>query len=56
MKKNGLTVADLQNIFGFNTPNAIYRWCAGQNLPTIDNAVILAAIFNTTINDILVLD
>ena len=25
-KRAGLTVKDLQNIFGFSTPQAIYKW------------------------------
>ena len=38
----GLTVRDLQEIFGFTTPQAIYKWQHGTALPTIDNLVILA--------------
>jgi len=41
----GLTVKDLQDIFGFSTPQAIYKWQRGTALPTVDNLVVLAAIF-----------
>ncbi len=51
----GLTVANLQQIFGFTTPQAIYKWQRGTALPTVDNLVILAAVLNTGINNILVL-
>lgn len=51
----GLSVANLQQIFGFSTPQAIYKWQRGTALPTVDNLVILAAVFNTGINNILVL-
>ncbi|MDE5965404.1 MAG: helix-turn-helix domain-containing protein [Lachnospiraceae bacterium] len=50
----GLTVRDLQAVFGFATPQAIYKWQRGTALPTIDNMVILAAVFDVTVNDILV--
>lgn len=52
----GLTVRDLQDIFGFATPQAIYKWQHGTALPTIDNLVILAAIFDVTMDDIIVID
>ena len=50
----GLTVKDLQGIFGFSTPQAIYKWQRGTALPTIDNLVVLAAVFGVKIDDILV--
>ena len=50
----GLSVRDLQDIFGFSTPQAIYKWIRGKSMPTIDNLVILAVIFNTTIDEIIV--
>ena len=52
----GLTVKDLQNIFGFTTPQAIYKWQHGDALPAIDNMVILAMVFGVTIDDILVIE
>jgi transcriptional regulator with XRE-family HTH domain len=54
-KQAGLSVANLQQIFGFTTPQAIYKWQRGTALPTVDNLVILAAVFNTNISDILVI-
>ena len=51
----GLSVANLQQIFGFTTPQAIYKWQRGTALPTVDNLVILAAVVNTNINNILVI-
>ena len=44
-KKAGLTVSDLQDIFGFGTPQAIYKWQRGTALPSIDNLVVLADVF-----------
>ena len=50
----GLTVKDLQDIFGFSTPQAIYKWQRGDALPTLDNMVVLAAVFGVPMDDILV--
>ena len=51
----GLTVRDIQDIFGFSTPQAIYKWQHGTALPTVDNLVVLAAVFGVTVDKILVL-
>ncbi len=55
-KQAGLSVKDLQNIFGFATPQAIYKWQQGAALPSIDNLVVLAAVLQVCIDDILVID
>ena len=52
----GLSVKDLQDIFGFATPQAIYKWQHGTALPTIDNLVVLAAVFRVPMDEILILD
>ena len=33
----GLSIRDLQRFFGFEEPQAIYKWQRGQSLPTVDN-------------------
>lgn len=53
-KSAGLSVHDLQMIFGFNSPQAIYKWQNGTALPTVDNLIVLAALLNVRIDDILV--
>ena len=50
----GMTVRELQAVFGFSTPQAIYKWQRGDALPTLDNIVALAAVFGVTVEDILV--
>ena len=52
----GLTVKDLQDIFGFATPQAIYKWQHGAAMPTIDNLVVLAAVLAVTMDEIIVID
>lgn len=54
-KRAGLSVKDLQMIFGFSTPQAIYKWQQGTSMPTIDNLVVLAEVFHVHIEDILVI-
>ena len=55
-KQAGLSVRDLQDIFGFATPQAIYKWQQGAALPTLDNLVVLAAVLQVRMDDILVTD
>ncbi len=55
-KEAGYTVKELQNIFGFGTPQAIYKWQHGTALPTVDNLVLLSAIFNVSIEEILIIE
>ena len=53
-KSKGISVRELQDVFGFNNPQAIYKWQSGKSVPTIDNIVVLASVFGTTVNDIIV--
>ncbi len=53
-KQCGMTVKELQSIFGFATPQAIYKWQQGAALPTVDNLVVLAAVFGVPMDSILV--
>ena len=54
-KQAGLSVKDLQDVFGFATPQAIYKWQQGATLPTLDNLVVLAAVLQVRMDDILVI-
>ena len=53
-KAAGLSVHDLQIVFGFNSPQAFYKWQNGTALPTVDNLIVLAALLHVRIDDILV--
>lgn len=52
--ERGLTVRDLQKYFGFEEPQAIYKWQRGQSLPTVDNLYALGNLFGITMDEILV--
>lgn len=55
-KAAGLTVRELQEIFGFATPQAIYKWQRGTAMPTIDNLVVLAAVLEVPMDAIIMVD
>ena len=55
-KAAGLTVKELQDIFGFATPQAIYKWQHGNAIPTIDNLVVLAAVLAVPMDEIIICD
>ena len=55
-EESGLSVRDLQNIFGFATPQAIYKWQHGTALPTIDNLIVLSAVFKVSVEEIIIVE
>ena len=46
-KAAGLTVRDLQDIFGFATPQAIYKWQHGTAMPTVYLPVFPDALYSS---------
>ena len=52
----GMSVRDMQMVFGFATPQAIYKWIRGTSMPTIDNLVILAAMLGVTLDEIVIVE
>ena len=52
----GLSVKDLADIFGFATPQAVYKWQHGVAMPTLDNLVVLAAVFGVSMDEIIAVD
>ena len=55
-EESGLSVRDLQNIFGFATPQAISKWQHGTALPTIDNLIVLSAVFKVSMEEIIIVE
>lgn len=53
-KARGLTVRDLQTWFGFEEPQAIYKWQKGKSLPTVDNLYALGMLLGVPMDEILV--
>ena len=52
--QNNLSVADVQQFFSFDSPQAIYLWQQGKSIPTTDHLLALSHLFSVTMNDILV--
>ena len=50
----GLTVRDLQDYFGFDAPQAIYKWQEGKTTPTVDNLIALGRLFDVPVESIIV--
>ena len=53
-RQKGITIRQIQEEMGFNTPQAIYKWQNGTTLPSLENLVVLAEMFETTISEIVV--
>lgn len=54
--KYGYSVKDIQEVMGFENPQAVYKWLSGKSLPSLDNLLILSKVLHTSIEDILVID
>ncbi len=52
----GVTVRELQAYFGFEYPQAIYKWQHGECLPSVDNLLALARVLQIPMEDLLVYD
>ena len=37
--EQGYTIREIQGAFGFENPQAIYKWLSGKSLPSIDNFI-----------------
>lgn len=53
-RARGLSVRDLQTFFGFEEPQAIYKWQKGKSLPSVDNLYALGALLEVPMEEILV--
>ena len=53
-KARGLSVADVQRFFGFEAPQAIYKWQKGQCLPSVDNLFALGCLLEVPLDELLV--
>lgn len=53
-KMRGLSVRDLQRFFGFEEPQAIYKWQRGESLPSVDNLYALGSILEVPMEQIII--
>ncbi len=54
-KKAGYSVKDLSEEFDFTGPQAVYNWQHGESLPTIENLILLAKLFDANVEDLVCL-
>lgn len=50
MLLNGMTVKDIQEYLELSTPQSIYHWFDGRNLPTLDNLYALSELFHVSMD------
>ena len=55
-ERQGLSVRALQDLLGFEQPQAIYKWQRGESLPTVDHLLMLSRIFGVPMQDLLMVD
>lgn len=53
MQLKGLTVKDIQEYLELSTPQSIYHWFDGRNLPTLDNLYALSDLFHLPVDILL---
>lgn len=53
-QERGLSVRDLQAYFGFEEPQAIYKWQWGKTMPSLDNLYALATLLEVPMDTIIV--
>ncbi len=56
MKSSKLSVSELQNLFGFEQPQAIYNWRSGKTLPSLDNCLRLAYFLHTSVENLVIVE
>ena len=50
MQIHGMTVKEIQSFLQLSTPQSIYHWFDGRNLPTLDNLYALSELFRLPID------
>ncbi|MBE5971638.1 MAG: helix-turn-helix transcriptional regulator [Lachnoclostridium sp.] len=52
----GVTVREIQEEMGLESPQAIYKWLNGRALPSTENLLILSRLLNIPMEDVLVVE
>jgi transcriptional regulator with XRE-family HTH domain len=53
MRLRGLTVREVQEFLELTTPQSVYHWINGRNMPTIDNLYALSELFRVPVDAML---
>ena len=54
MDTRELSVQDVQEAMGLASPQAVYRWLRGSNMPSVDNLYALSRYLNTSMDDMII--
>ena len=54
MDARKLSVQDVQDAMGLASPQAVYRWLRGSNMPSVDNLYALSRYLNVQMEDVIV--
>lgn len=49
-----LSVQNVQDAMGLASPQAVYRWLRGSNMPSVDNLLALSRYLNVQMDDVIV--
>ena len=56
IKASGYSVRDIMAITGISTEQAVYKWCRGESIPSIETMLILCDALGIGIKELLVID
>ena len=54
MDARELSVQDVQNAMGLASPQAVYRWLRGSNMPSVDNLYALSRFLDAPMDNVIV--
>lgn len=54
LDERDITVQDVQTAMGLASPQAVYRWLKGSNMPSVDNLYALSRYLNVQMDDVIV--
>ena len=54
MVARDISVQDVQEAMGLASPQAVYRWLRGSNMPSVDNLYALSRYLNVQMDDVIV--
>lgn len=56
MRKSNMSTFDVQKALNLTSPTTLYVWMRGEYTPNAENLVILAQIFNCSLDELIVLE
>ena len=54
MVARDISVQDVQEAMGLASPQAVYRWLRGSNMPSVDNLYALSRYLDISMEDVIV--